>query len=185
MNAMETAVASTDQEVTNIPALPLHHDPASARADIAAWDALHREEKHVVQERHSIYYSAGRLLLAALFLVMAGFKLTHFQDTVNAVATSGYGDASILVSFALLLELVGGALIALGLRVRTAAAGLIGYLVLVTVLLNWDQSLAINRALALANCGCIAALLLLTAHGAGGFSLERYLARQHARSGKA
>ncbi len=182
MNPMETAVVTSDQEVANIPALPLHHDAASARADIAAWDALHREEKHIIQERHSHFYTAGRLLLAALFLVMAGFKLTHFTDTVNAVATSGYGDASILVSLAFILELVGGVLLALGLRVRMSAVGLGIYLVMVTVLLNWDQSLAINRALALANCGCIAALLLLTAHGAGGFSLEHYFSRRRAHA---
>jgi putative oxidoreductase len=184
MNSMETAVVTTEQEINSIPPA-MHHDPESARRDLAAWDALHREEKHVLQERHSYFYTAGRLLLGALFLAMAYAKMAHFSGTVTSVAVAGYGDASILVGIALLLELVGGLMLALGWQVRIAARGLIAYLVLVTVLLNWDQSLATNRALALANFGFIAALLLLTAHGAGGASLERTLAKRRAQAAKA
>ncbi len=124
MNPMETATIATEREVNAIPPA-MHHDPVSARQELAAWDALHREEKHEVQERHSYFYVAGRLLLAALFLGTAYFKITHFSDTVGAVATAGYGDAAILVSVALLVELSGGLMLASGWRVRVAAAGLI------------------------------------------------------------
>lgn len=171
MNPMETAVVSSDREINSIPAA-MHHDPASARQELAAWDALHREEKHAVQERHAYFYAAGRWLLAALFLAMAYAKLVHFSDTVGSVAVAGYGDASILVAFALAFEMIGGVLLAAGWQVRIAATGLIGYLVTVTLLLNWDQSVALNRAFVLANGGFIAGLLLLAAHGAGGYSLE-------------
>ena len=184
MNRMEPGAVTTEQEVNAIPPA-MHHDPASARRGLAAWDALHRAEKHVIHARHSHFYTAGRLLLGVLFLSMAFTKAAHFTGTVTSVALAGYGDASILVGIALLLELAGGLMLALGWQVRVAAGGLIGYLVLVTVLLNWNLSVDTNRALALANLGFIAALLLLAAHGAGGASLEKILAKHHASAATA
>jgi putative oxidoreductase len=181
MNSMEPRIAQTDQVVNTLPPA-MHHDPESARQDIAAWDALHQEEREAIQKRNARVYTAGRLLMAALFLVMGFSKLAHFQGTVDFVAAAGYGDAPLLVGFVLTVEIIGGVLLALGWKVRIAAGTLIAYLITVTVLLNWDQSDAVNRALAIANFGFIGGLLFLTAHGAGGVSLERTLSRRHARS---
>jgi putative oxidoreductase len=177
MNPMDTSVVTTDREVNTTPAA-MHHDPASARREIAAWEALHREERQAIEQRHAHFYAAGRVLVGALFIVMALDKLLSFNDTVSAVAGTGYAGAPLLVGFALSLELVAGALLALGWNARIAAGWLSIYLVTVTIMFNSDQGLPVNRAIALANLGFVAALLMVTAHGAGVASLEKALARR-------
>jgi putative oxidoreductase len=180
MNSMDTAAVTRDHVVNNLPPA-MHHDPASARLDIAAWDAFYREAKHADRARSARLYTAGRLIIAALFFVMAYAKLTHFGNTVAAVSAAGYRDAPMLVALALCIELVGGAMLALGWKVRLAAGLLIGYLVSLTALVTWTQSLAVNSAVAIANLGFIGGLLFLTAYGAGGLSLEGYLSRRLGR----
>lgn len=174
MNPMDTAAVTADCDVNSIhPAL--HHDPGSARWDIEAWEALHREEQQAIHTRHSYFYTAGRVLLGLLFVLMACDKLFHFNDTVSAVAGTGYAGAFALVGFALSLELFAGVMLAIGLRVRLAAGWLSVYLTAVTFMFNWDQSQAINRAIALANIGFVTALLMVIAHGAGRLSIENWL----------
>jgi putative oxidoreductase len=183
MNPMEPASVATDHVVNgHMPAM--HHDPASARLDLAAWDALHREQRHAAHERSAHFYTAGRLILAAMFLVMAYAKATHFANTVAAVKAAGVGDGTFLVGFAMAVELTGGLLLALGWKVRITAGTLIGYLVLVTVVVTLAQSLAVTSAVAIANLGFIGGLLFLTAYGAGGGSLEGYLAKQRGRASR-
>jgi putative oxidoreductase len=174
---MEPEIAKTDQLVNTIPTA-MHHDGASARRDIAAWDSLHRAETRDRQNQFAHFYTAGRLLMAVLLFWMAYTRLGRFAATVDYVSAAGYGHASALVGLAFFLEIAGGVLLAVGWRVRTAAGVLIAYLVMVTVLLNWNQSDAANHAVAVANLGFIAALIFLIAHGAGAVSLERYLSRR-------
>jgi putative oxidoreductase len=181
MNPMEAEIARADQSINTLPPA-MHHDPASARRELAAWDTYHREEKHAVDERHTHFYTAGRLLLAALFLWMAYSKAAHFGDTVDAVTAAGFAGASWLVGLALVLELCGGVLLAVGWQVRVTAGILIGYLVMVTAVLDWDQGIAVNRALAIANLGFVAALFCLAGHGPGAASLEKYFSRRRART---
>ncbi len=181
MNPMETASASTDQETGPGP-LPMHHDPASARQDILAWEALHREEKHELAQYHGHVYAVGRVLLGALFLGAAAWKAARFHGTSDALAAQGYFDASLIMAAALAVEILGGAALVLGWRVRAAAWALVGYLAMVTLLVNWDVGLAINRVFVLANAGCAAALLLVAAHGAGPASLDRLWARRQRRA---
>ncbi|MHB8418100.1 MAG: DoxX family protein [Myxococcales bacterium] len=180
MNPMEVESASTEQETVNIPPA-LHHDPVSARQEIAAWEAMHREEKHELAERHAHFYLAGRILLGGLFLAMAWEKLWRFHAASGSLASMGYSDAPILLAAAFVFELLGGAALVLGWKVRIAAGGLILYLAAVTTLINWDITVALNRAFVLANLGCVAALLLIAAHGAGGVSLDKWQVR-HRRS---
>jgi putative oxidoreductase len=177
MNPMDTSVVTTDREVNTIPAA-MHHDPASARREIAAWDAFHREERQAVEQRHAYFYTAGRVLVGVLFILMALDKMLSFNDTVSAVAGTGYASAPLLVGFALSLELVAGVLLVLGWNARIAAGWLSIYLVTVTIMFNWDQGVAVNRAIALANLGFVAALLMVAAHGAGAASLDKALGRR-------
>ncbi len=177
MNPMDPSNVTADRDVTTTPAA-MHHDPASARREIAAWEALHVQERQVVERRHALYYMAGRMLVGALFILVALDKAINFKDTVSAVAGTGYDGAPLLVSFALTLELVAGVLLILGWKVRIAAGWLSLYLLAVTAMFNWDQSLAVNRAIALANLGFVGALLLMAARGAGPASLDEALARR-------
>ena len=172
MNPMDTSAVTADREVNTTPAA-MHHDPASARRELAAWEALHLEERQALEQRHAYLYAGGRLLLGVLFILMALDKSLNFHDTVTAVAGTGYAGAPLLAGFALSLELIAGVLLVLGLRARIAAGWLSIYLVTVTIMFNWDLSLDVNRAIALANLGFVAALLMVIAHGAGATSFER------------
>lgn len=172
MNAMDTSSVATEQETVNIPPA-MHHDPVSARQELKAWEEMHREEKHELAVWHNHVYALGRMLLGAIFLVMAWEKLRHFGVSTDSMYSMGFSDAPILIAAAAAVEVVGGAALVSGYKVRAAAVGLIGYLATVTLLVSWDVSVALNRALVLANVGCIAALLLMAGHGAGSWSLDR------------
>jgi putative oxidoreductase len=172
MNPMDSTSVSTEEETNTLPPA-MHHDPVSAREELKAWEAMHREERHEIAVWHGTVYALGRVLLGGIFLAMAVEKLWRFHVNTDAMYSMGYSDAPILIAAAAVVEILAGAALVLGWKVRIAAGALIGYLATVTLIVNWDVSVALNRAFVLANVGCIAALLLVAAHGAGSLSLDR------------
>jgi putative oxidoreductase len=177
MNPMDVSSAALNQEIARTH-LPMHRNPESARRELEAWDALRANERKETNELRSHVYLVGRLILASAFLIAAAYKLTHLDAAVGVIAGRGYSDASFLLVIALGTELVGGLMLAAGYQVRFVAAGLMGYLVAVSLLLYGDLSQEANRAVIFANLGFAAGLLLLAAHGAGSLSLEKYFARR-------
>ncbi len=179
MDPLDARSASVEEE-RPLPSFPVHHDPESARRDIRAWDASHQREAAAEKHSQSSLYALARLMVAAVFLLAAGLKIWSFTYTSGQLAARGFQEPGTLLTLAIATELCGGLLLAIGYRVRLTAAGLIGYLVAVTLLWNLDFSKDVNWALALANFGFVTALLMLLAHGAGRLSVERALAHRHA-----
>lgn len=81
-------------------------------------------------------YVAARLMLAAIFLLTGYDKLVDVDDAAGDIAEIGLPFPTLLAFVAGLVELVCGALLALGRRTDWAAAGLLLFLVPVTVLME-------------------------------------------------
>ena len=81
-------------------------------------------------------YIAARIMLAAIFLLTGYDKLVDIDDAAGDIAEIGLPFAAFLAVVAGLVELVCGALLALGRRSEWAAAGLLLFLVPVTLLME-------------------------------------------------
>jgi putative oxidoreductase len=153
----------------------IRRDPESAAWAIAAEEEEERRHLRQLQERRGYLYTAGRILLAVLFLVGAVVKATNFAETRLALDAYGIAMPGFLLTLAIGIELVGGALLALGYKVRGAGWMLMGYLAAVTVLMHLDFRIEMNRAFVLSNLAFAGGLMMLVSHGPGRYSLERYL----------
>jgi putative oxidoreductase len=113
---------------------------------------------------------AGRLLLAALFLHEAWSKLTAYSAALAYM--QAFGVPGWLLPLAIAVELGGGLLIMLGYQTRVAALALAGFCLATAVLFHHklgdrNQLLHFEKDLAIAG-----GLLVLFAHGAGGWALD-------------
>ncbi len=81
-------------------------------------------------------YVAARIMLAAIFLLTGYDKLVDVENAAGDVAEIGLPFPTLLAVAAGLVELVCGALLALGRRTAWAAVGLLLFLVPVTVLME-------------------------------------------------
>ena len=81
-------------------------------------------------------YVAARIMLAAIFLLTGYDKLVDHEDAAGDIAEIGLPFPVLLAIAAGLVELVCGALLALGRRTKWAAVGLLMFLVPVTVLME-------------------------------------------------
>ena len=81
-------------------------------------------------------YLAARVMLAAIFLLTGYDKLVDVEDAAGDIAEVGLPLPALLAVTAGLVELVCGAFLALGRRTEWAAAGLLLFLVPVTVLIE-------------------------------------------------
>ena len=157
---------------------PLHHDSSAAAEALRELEHDRRLELDELKRHRVHFYTAGRVLLSALFIVSGLVKAAHFDATVASMTSSGISDAALLLPFAIALELFGGAMLLLGWKARAAAWTLIGYVASVTLLVHWDVANEANRAQVLSNVAFIGALLMLAGHGAGAGSLDRAAARK-------
>jgi putative oxidoreductase len=113
---------------------------------------------------------AGRLLLAALFLHEAWSKLTAYSAALAYM--QAFGVPGWLLPLAIAVELGGGLLIMLGYQTRVAALALAGFCLATAALFHHklgdrNQLLHFEKDLAIAG-----GLLVLFAHGAGGWALD-------------
>jgi putative oxidoreductase len=155
----------------------MHHDPTAARLALDEELAAHRREHRREQLQRASVFAIGRTLLAAVFIVSGVLKTIYFADVVKLLSDDGVPDARMLVLVGTIIELTGGAMIALGLAARTAAKGLIAYLAAVTVFLFIDSFSGFSRFLALTNFAFAGALLMVVAYGPGRFSLTHFFER--------
>ena len=114
--------------------------------------------------------AAGRLLLAALFILEGWSKLRGYDAAVAYM--DRYGVPGVLLPAVIALELGAGLMIALGWRTRLAAFALAGFCIAAAVLFHnqlsdRDQLLHFEKDLALAG-----GLLVLAVAGAGRWSVD-------------
>jgi putative oxidoreductase len=112
----------------------------------------------------------GRLLLASLFLLEGWSKLRGYGPA--AAYMERYSVPGALLPLVILIELAGGALIAVGWQTRLAALALAGFSVAAALLFHANfadrnQVIHLEKDLAIAG-----GLLLLAAFGPGRWALE-------------
>lgn len=120
---------------------------------------------------------AGRLLLAALFLPQGIAKITGFAGTVGYIGSVGLPMPTLAAVFAVIVEVVGGLALIAGFGTRVAALALAVFTLVASVFFHafWavpaDQAF-MQQLLFYKNLGVVGGLLILAAHGAGGWSLD-------------
>lgn len=122
----------------------------------------------------------SRFAVAAIFVVTGVQKLQNFHDTARIMSHMGVPLATALLAIAVLFELGGAFMIALGWRARLAATLLFVYLVPVTIYFHIAEGFDLIQTLK--NLAIMGALLRIAADGAGAESLDESRAARAAKS---
>ena len=113
---------------------------------------------------------AGRLLIAALFLIAGVGKLSAYAGTQAYMQSAGVPGA--LLPLVILVEIGGGALIVLGWQTRLAALVLAGFSIVTGVIFHAGSADQMQQIMFLKNLGMAGGFLFLVANGAGRLSLD-------------
>jgi putative oxidoreductase len=125
-----------------------------------------------MQNLQNLFVLAARLLLAFIFVVEGWLKIADYSGTLGYM--DSFGVPGIMLPLVILTELGGGLLVAAGLFARFAAFALAGFALLTALFFHWnlgDQEQVIHFMKNLAIAG---GFLLLTANGAGAWSLDAW-----------
>lgn len=121
----------------------------------------------------------GRLGLALLFIVAGAGKAAAYAATQQVLAAHGIAPG--LLPLVLLVELGGGALILTGLATRTTAIVLVLFTLAAALLVHIDFAASGQMTHFLKNVAIAGGLLVLAAHGPGGWSLDAWRRRRKQR----
>ncbi len=113
---------------------------------------------------------AGRILIAALFLIAGVGKLGAYAGTQGYMQSHGVPGA--LLPAVIALELGGGVLIVAGLWTRIAALALAGFTLLAALLFHANFADATQQIMFLKNLAIAGGFLMLAANGAGAWSVD-------------
>ena len=114
----------------------------------------------------------GRVLLATIFILSGIGKLAAPAATISYIASTGLPFAPLALAIAIAVELGGGLLLALGVRVRLVAAGLAVFSIVTGLAFHnavADQNQMIHL---LKNFAMAGGLLQVVAFGAGAYSFD-------------
>ena len=120
---------------------------------------------------------AGRILLAAIFVMSGWGKVTGFAGTAAYMAAKGMPFPELLLPGAIAVELVGGILLILGWQARWAALAIFLFMIPTTVIFHnfWAVDAAQVQGQAIQfmkNLAIMGGLLYVMAFGAGPLSLD-------------
>jgi putative oxidoreductase len=133
---------------------------------------------------------AGRVLLAAIFLMSGVNKLQTTEATVAYMENEGMIAASTLIWGAILFEILGAVSVMIGWQARVGAGMLIVFLLIATPIFHdfWVKDPAEYQPqmiMFLKNVSILGGLLIVMARGAGLCSVDNLMAqRQAAVSGR-
>ena len=120
----------------------------------------------------------GRVALAAIFLWSGYGKLVGMEGNVGYMKAYGMPAAELLIWPALVIELVGGAMLALGWKARWAALALALFTLVSALIFHAYWSVPADQVLNqqihfMKNIALVGGLLLVFAHGSGRYAIER------------
>jgi putative oxidoreductase len=120
----------------------------------------------------------GRILIAAMFLVVGIRKVIYFTGTAAYFAKLGFPAPEAMVALAIIIETGGAILLIVGWRTRWVAWLLVGFVAIATATAHrfWEFDAAqygnqLNHFLK--NVAIVGALLMLAAFGPGSRSLDK------------
>ena len=121
---------------------------------------------------------SGRIGLALLFLWSGYEKLAHPASMIALMQAYGMPAADLLIWPAFLLELLGGAMLAIGWKVRWVALALAVYTVAATFVFHRYWSVPADQVMNqqihfMSNLAIAGGLLLVLAHGSGRYALDK------------
>ena len=120
----------------------------------------------------------GRLLIALIF-VFAGFgKVTGFEGTVGYITSKGLPLPTLAAIGAIIVELGGGILLAIGWKTKLAAAALFVFTAMTALFFHNFWAMAPDQAQNqmihfMKNLAIMGGLLFVMAHGSGLLSVDR------------
>lgn len=120
---------------------------------------------------------AGRILLALIFIISGYGKIGGYAGTAGYMASKGMPMVDMLLPLAILVELGGGLLIAIGWKARWVAAAVFLFLIPVTLVFHnpagLDPAAAQQQMIQLLkNVSIMGGILGLIAFGPGAYSLD-------------
>lgn len=118
---------------------------------------------------------AGRILIALIFITAGYSKIGGFGATQGYMEAMGVPGA--LLPLVIAVELGGGVLIVLGAFTRYAALALAGFTLVAGFLFHGDAADQVQQIMLMKNLAITGGFLVLAAHGAGKFSLDRRFGR--------
>lgn len=120
----------------------------------------------------------ARIFMSTIFLISGYGKLTGYSAQVDNLAAMGVPMAGFLIICAVVFEIGGGGLLLLGFKARIAAAALIVFTVIATLMFHafWTfdgPERAAETINFLKNLSIMGGLLMVVAYGSGAYSIDR------------
>ncbi len=127
---------------------------------------------------------AGRVLIALIFIISGIGKLANWSGTASFMAAKGLPLVPLLLAVTVIVELVGGILVAIGYRTDLSALSLFIYLVPVTLIFHdfWNyRGLEAQMQLVnfLKNLAIMGGLLTVAASSPSPMSVDEVRTRRH------
>jgi putative oxidoreductase len=114
----------------------------------------------------------GRVALAAIFIILGFTKIGGFDGMVAYASAYNVPFPEVAIVLAVIIEFVGGIMIAVGWKTRWAAEALAVFLIVTTLFFHTDFSDQMQMTMFLKNLAIFGGVLLLLAHGPGKYSLD-------------
>lgn len=121
---------------------------------------------------------AGRILIAAIFVISGFGKIGGFEGVAGYIGSKGLPMPQVLAALTIVLELGGGILLVLGFKTRWIATLFFLWLIPTTVIFHrfWGvdpQTAQQMQIHFLKNVSIMGAMLMLVAFGPGAYSLDK------------
>lgn len=124
----------------------------------------------------------ARIIVGEVFLVSGWLKLHNLPQMIENFARWGIPFPAVLTPFASAVELVGGALLILGLFTRVAAAPLAFMMVVAIATALWPDVDSLDALLGLSESAYFAIFIWLALAGPGVLSLDYVLQRRYGKA---
>lgn len=123
-----------------------------------------------------LFAFVGRVMLAQIFIISGALKLSDPSATSAALASVGFPTSFALP--AILFELIGGIMIALGVFTRITALVFAAFCLLTALLFHSETADAMQAAMAMKNVAIAGGFLCLFAYDQKSWSFDAYRARR-------
>ena len=120
----------------------------------------------------------GRVLLALIFIIAGFGKITGFEGTVGYMQAYNMPMTQILAVIAIIIELGGGIMIAVGWKARWAAAAIFIFVLIASFIFHafWavpaDQA-QLQNIMFMKNLAIMGGMLYIIVYGSGPFSVDK------------
>tara|TARA_B100000965_G_scaffold124784_2_gene103371 strand:+ start:216 stop:593 length:378 start_codon:yes stop_codon:yes gene_type:complete len=118
---------------------------------------------------------SARFLISILFFLNGIFKINNYEGAIGWM--EGFGMPGILLTPAIILEILGPILIIIGYKTRIAAALLSLFCIATAVIFHNDFGDQMQLTSFLKNIGLAGGFLFLVINGPKGFSLDKKLGK--------